>query len=78
MKVVGKCVYYGIRETHFDGKTRYYVDVNDGISIQSFLCKCPEKLSALAPGTAVKLIMDLFFYHERLFGSIIDAMEDRG
>lgn len=78
MKVVGKCVYYGIRETHYDGKTRFFVDVNDGQSIQSYGCKCPEKLSGLAPGTAVKLIMDLFVYHDRLYSSIIDVMEDRG
>lgn len=78
MKVVGKCVYYGIRENHFGDKTRYFVDVNDGASIQSYGCKCPDKLSALAPGTAVKLIMDLFVYQGHLYASIIDAMEDRG
>lgn len=78
MKVVGKCVYYGIRENHVGDKTYYNVDVNDGRSIQSYGCKCPEKLSGLAPGTAVKLIMDLFVYRGRLIASISDAMEDRG
>ena len=78
MKVVGKCVYYGIREAHYDGKTSYYVDVNDGRSIQSYGCKCPSKLSGVTPGTAVKLVMDLFIYNGRLYASISDAMEDRG
>ena len=77
MKVAGRCVYYGIRENRVGDKTYYNVDVNDGRNIQSYGCKCPDKLAGFAPGTPVKLVLDLFVYRGRLIATINDAMEDK-